>query len=68
MAKKRTRKNPAAVALGRRRMKKLSDDERTKFAKEGGKARAKSRFEGWTKEQISEEMKRIRGAAKAKKR
>jgi hypothetical protein len=60
----RKKKNPAAVALGRKRMMKLSKKERVEFATKGGK----SRFQGWTEEQISEEMKRIRGAAKAKKR
>jgi general stress protein YciG len=33
------RKNPAAVALGRRRMKLISAEERAELGHEGGKAR-----------------------------
>jgi len=50
------KQNPAAVALGRRRMRKLKKEDRKVFASKGGK----SRFAGWTAEQISAEMKRVR--------
>jgi len=60
----RKRKDPAAVALGRKRMKQLTEDQRKQFASKGGK----SRFEGWTAEQISAEMKRVRSAAKNRKK
>ena len=33
------RKNPAAVALGKRRMKLISAEERAELGREGGKAR-----------------------------
>jgi hypothetical protein len=61
---KKKKKNPAAVALGRRRMRNLSEKNRHDLAAKGGK----KRFAGWTAEEISAEMKRVRAAAKAKKR
>jgi hypothetical protein len=57
------KKNPAAVALGRRRMRKLKKEDRKVFASKGGK----SRFAGWTAEQISAEMKRVRAKGAKKK-
>lgn len=50
------RKNPHAVALGRRRMRNLTEEERKEFAILGGKASSKARFEGLTKEEISAKM------------
>jgi hypothetical protein len=36
-----TRKHPGAVSLGKRRMEKLTEQERQDFARKGGKARLK---------------------------
>jgi len=36
------RKHPGAVALGKRRMQGLTDEERQEFARKGAKARVKS--------------------------
>jgi hypothetical protein len=64
MALKKVRKDPAAVALGRKRMAKASPEERRQIGSKGGKRR----FAGWTTEEISAEMKRVRAAAIAKKK
>jgi len=56
------RKNPAAVALARRRMRKLSPEQRKQIASMGGKAR----FEGKTAEEISAAMKSVRAGANKK--
>lgn len=58
MARKK-RKNPAAVALAGRRMRKLTPEQRQEIARKGGHAR----FKGKTAEEISQEMKRVRAAA-----
>jgi hypothetical protein len=50
------KKDPAAVALGRKRMSKLSKKERADLGAKGGKLR----FKGWSEEEIRAEMKRVR--------
>jgi hypothetical protein len=59
---RRKRKYPAAVALARRRMTKLSAEKRQEIAKKGGP----SRFKGKTAEEMSAAMKRVRAGAKTK--
>ena len=51
---KRVRKNPAAVALAKRRMVKMSAEERQEVARAGGKAGGKARAEKLTAEQRRE--------------
>lgn len=59
----RKRKNANAVALGRRRMRKLKKSERTELTTAAGKASAQARFAGMSRAEISAAMRALRAKA-----